>query len=128
MTMVMELQHKFNYFAVVTLIVSMFGILSLRFYIFYMLAVSIGASLLVGLSGTKQSLARNMVVLLLVGFGLIYLGAGSQADVQLATFGNLDAYRSAARHYQNPIAVLRPMWTSRQPAERCRRYRSDLFI
>ena len=41
MTMVLVLQEKFNYAALLFLILSLFGIVSLRFYIFYMVAIAV---------------------------------------------------------------------------------------
>ena len=55
MTMVLQLQSKISYSAVAILIASMFGILSLRFYIFYMVVVAVVGSFLVGMSSTKRS-------------------------------------------------------------------------
>ncbi|MBK9766930.1 MAG: hypothetical protein IPP63_07880 [Chloracidobacterium sp.] len=46
MTMVLQLQERFGYAAVVVLVLSMFGIMSLRVYIFYMVAVAVGGSFL----------------------------------------------------------------------------------
>ena len=40
-TMVLKLQEKFNYQAVIFLVFSMFGIMALRFYIFYMVAIAV---------------------------------------------------------------------------------------
>ncbi len=48
MTMVLQLQEKFNYGALLLLLFSLFGILSLRFYIFYMVAIAVGGSFLIG--------------------------------------------------------------------------------
>ncbi len=90
MTMVMQLQARFNYGAVVMLIVSMFGILSLRFYIFYMVVVAVVGSFIVGMSSTQRSMLRTAVILAVVGFALAYLGVGQRASVELSTFGRLE--------------------------------------
>ena len=90
MTMVLQLQGKFNYPALGMLIVSLFGILSLRFYIFYMVVVAVVGSFLVGLSTTQRSILRSTVILAVVGVGLAYLGVGQRASVELTTFTNLD--------------------------------------
>ncbi|MEO7658287.1 MAG: glycosyltransferase family 39 protein, partial [Pyrinomonadaceae bacterium] len=90
MTMVLQLQSRFSYPAVGVLIVSLFGILSLRFYIFYMVVVAVVGSFLVGMSSTKRSILRSTVILIAVGIGLAYLGVGRNVSVELTTFGNLD--------------------------------------
>lgn len=97
MTMVMQLQVRFNYFALLTLIISMFGILSLRFYIFYMVAVAVVGSFLVGMASTQRSLLRNAAILAALGFGLAYLGVGQRASVELATFGRLERIEGSRR-------------------------------
>src|SRR5215211_6277316 len=74
MTMVIQLQEKFNYFAVIFLIFALFGILSLRFYIFYMVAISVAGSFLIGQSGSVKSIARGFIVLIVMGVALTYLG------------------------------------------------------
>lgn len=89
-TMVLHLQGRLNYSALAILIVSLFGILSLRFYIFYMVVVAVTGSFLVGLSSTKRSILRSTIILAVVGLGLAYLGVGRTASVEITTFGNLD--------------------------------------
>ena len=90
MTMVMHLQGRFNYPALGMLILSLFGILSLRFYIFYMVVVAVVGSFLVGLSSTKRSILRSTVILFVVGLALAYLGVGRNASIELTTFTSLE--------------------------------------
>jgi hypothetical protein len=95
MTMVLQLQQRFSYVALAALIGSMFGILSIRFYIFYMVAVAVVGSFIVGLSTTKRSILRSTIVLAMVGFGLSYLGVGRQANVEISTFANLQRIQTS---------------------------------
>jgi 4-amino-4-deoxy-L-arabinose transferase-like glycosyltransferase len=90
MTMVMQLQSRFSYAGVMMLIVAMLGILSLRFYIFYMVVVAVVGSFIVGMSSTQRSMMRTAVILGVVGLALAYLGVGQRASVELATFGRLE--------------------------------------
>lgn len=90
MTMVMQLQAKFSYPAVAALVGAMFGILSLRFYIFYMVVVAVVGSFVVGMSSTQRSMVRTAMILGVVGFALAYLGVGQRAQVELTTFGRLE--------------------------------------
>ncbi|HEY8558959.1 MAG TPA: phospholipid carrier-dependent glycosyltransferase [Pyrinomonadaceae bacterium] len=91
MTMVLQLQERFNYFAVIFLVFALFGILSLRFYIFYMVAISVAGSFIVGQSGSATSIARNFVLLIVVGIALTYLGVLRTASENFDKWGNLDA-------------------------------------
>lgn len=95
MTMVLQLQTKFNYAAVAFLVFSLFGILSLRFYIFYMVAVAVAGSFIIGLSSTTQSILRRSIVLVLAGVALTYLGVGNRANVELNTFARLDRIQAS---------------------------------
>jgi 4-amino-4-deoxy-L-arabinose transferase-like glycosyltransferase len=94
-TTVLKLQQKFDYRVLGLLIFSLFGILSLRFYIFYMVVVAVAGSFLMGLSETRQSMLRNFAVLVLVGLGLVYLGVGRQAAVDLPEYVNLERIQSS---------------------------------
>jgi hypothetical protein len=87
-TMVLELQKKFSYTAFVFLILSLFGIISLRFYIFYMVAIAVAGSFVVGLTTSVQSIIRNIIVLILIGLALTYLGVARNADIE--EYGNLE--------------------------------------
>lgn len=91
MTMVLQLQEKFNYAGLLLLILSLFGILSLRFYIFYMVIIAVGGSFIVGVTGTTQSIVRRTAVLVLLGLGLTYLGVLRNATFEFETFGNLES-------------------------------------
>jgi len=90
MTMVLHLQTRFNYGALGMLVISMFGVLSLRFYVFYMVIVAVVGSFFVGLSTTKRSMLRSTLILFVMGIALAYLGVGQQATVELTTFTNLE--------------------------------------
>jgi 4-amino-4-deoxy-L-arabinose transferase-like glycosyltransferase len=90
MTMVLELQKKLRYPAVAILVLAMFGILSLRFYIFYMVIVAVVGSFVVGVSSSQRSMIRSTIILFAIGLGLAYLGVGQRASVELTTFTSLD--------------------------------------
>lgn len=90
MTMVLQLQRKFNAVAVAILIFSMFGILSLRFYIFYMVAVAVAGSFVIGLGTSAQSISRRVIIVAIMGLGLTYLGVLRNAGTEFEKFGNLE--------------------------------------
>ncbi len=95
MTMVLQLQDRFSYAAVAFLIFSMIGILSLRFYIFYMVFIAVVGSFVIGTSASNKSIGQRTVILVIIGFALMYLGVGRSADVELRVFGNLERIQSS---------------------------------
>lgn len=90
MVLVLQLQKKMNYFLVALLILSVFGIYVLRFYIFYMLAISIVGSFFIGSGSTVKTMVRNIVIVIILGIGLTYLGVIRSASENLETYGNLE--------------------------------------
>ena len=95
MTMVLQLQEKFNYAALLLLIFSMFGIFSLRFYIIYMVAVAVAGSFVVGLTSSAQSIVRITAALILIGLSLTYLGVIRNASVDFEKYGSLERLQSS---------------------------------
>lgn len=89
MTMVLQLQERFNYAAVVLVVLSLGAIISLRFYIFYMVAIAVAGSFIIGTANTMQSVARRSVVLVLMGVSLTYLGVIRNASTDLEKYGDL---------------------------------------
>jgi len=90
MTMVLQLQEKFNYAAVIVLVLSLFGIMSLRFYIFYMVMAAVVGSFLIGTATTLPSVVRRSIVLVIMGLGLTYFGVVRTASVDLDRYGSLE--------------------------------------
>ena len=90
MITVIRLQEKFSYGALIALILGMFGILSLRFYIFYMLAIAVVGSFVIGLSNSPASVFRRTAVLIILGIGLTYLGVIRNASVNFEKYGTLE--------------------------------------
>ncbi len=94
-TLVLQLQKKFNYYSLAVLLFSLVGILSLRFYVFYMVAVAVVGSFLIGVTNSNRSILRNTVILALLGLSLTYLGVGKRASVEYEIFGNLDRVQNS---------------------------------
>lgn len=95
MTMVLTLQSKFNYAALAVLVFSLFGTLTLRFYIFYMVVVAVAGSFLIGMSTTDKSMFRRIAVIILISVSLLYLGVQRNASVELTKFANLERIQSS---------------------------------
>ena len=88
----LRLSEKFSLKWGLILIAALFSILSLRFYVFYMITVAIAGAFIIGLQKlTPTNFARQFIVLILVGVSLTYLGVTRYASQQFGTFGTLAA-------------------------------------
>lgn len=90
MTMVLELQERFGYAQLLLLVLSLFGILSLRFYIFYMVVVAVVGSFVISSSVSAQAIIKRVIVVLLVGLSLAYIGALRNAGENFDEYSNLE--------------------------------------
>jgi Dolichyl-phosphate-mannose-protein mannosyltransferase len=95
MVAVLQLQEKLNYKFVGLLMVSLFGILTLRFYIAYMVAMAVLGSFFVGHNNSLQSVFRRVAALLIISLGLIYLGVIKTASEDIDKYGNLQRVQSS---------------------------------
>ncbi|MCA1621756.1 MAG: glycosyltransferase family 39 protein [Acidobacteria bacterium] len=85
---------SFKYFA--TLVLSLFAILTLRFYVFYMLAAAVAGSFVIGMRQvSSQSLARQLLIVVTMGVGLTYMGVLRTAGTQFERYGNLQAVQTS---------------------------------
>lgn len=108
--MVVRLQKQFSLLYLSLLFISVIGIISLRFYIFPMLAIGIIASFLIGVKedDTTISVLRRVVVLLILGTALTYAGVLGRVTRDLEKYGTLqmlnnsrlDQVRSAASGFE----------------------------
>ena len=86
----LKVGEKFNVKYLVVLIASVLGVLTLRFYIFYMLIAAIGASFILGMRAfSARSFLRQFVVVIVMGLSLTYLGITRYAGKQVEAYGNL---------------------------------------
>jgi len=90
MIMVMHIQTRLDYSALALLGLSLFGILSLRFYIFYMVVTAVVGAFFVGVGNSNQSIIRRTIMLLILGVGLTYFGVLRNASVNLERYGSLE--------------------------------------
>jgi 4-amino-4-deoxy-L-arabinose transferase-like glycosyltransferase len=97
MTLVLQLQKKISYISLALLAGSLFAIFSLRFYVFYMLAVAVVGSFLVGFATSTASIIRGILILAVIGVGLTYFGVLQDASLNLETFGNLERLQDSRR-------------------------------
>jgi 4-amino-4-deoxy-L-arabinose transferase-like glycosyltransferase len=87
----LKLGERMSVKYMVVLGLSLFGVLTLRFYIFYMLAAAAGGAFLVGMRPqTSQSLVRQLVIVLALGLGLTYFGVMRMASTTFEQYGSLE--------------------------------------
>lgn len=88
----LKLSEKMSVKYVAVLVCSLFAVLSLRFYLFYMLSVAIGGSFIIGMKTlTTTTFFRQLVVIVMLGLGLTYLGVTRYANIQLERFASLES-------------------------------------
>ncbi|MBK8302205.1 MAG: hypothetical protein IPK98_01845 [Chloracidobacterium sp.] len=90
MMMVLQIQRKFTFAGAVALIISLTGILSLRFYIFYMVSVAVVAGFIIGLDTSFKDVVRRVSILVGIGLVLIYFGMIRVATVDLDTYASFE--------------------------------------
>jgi hypothetical protein len=92
----LKLGKRFTIKHLTILIFAMFAVLSMRFYIFYMVAVAVGGSFFVGMRRlTAQSAVRQFVTIVILGLGLTYMGVLRFADTQLERYGSLEVVQNS---------------------------------
>jgi hypothetical protein len=110
----LKLGDKLSPKYVVVLICCLFSLLSLRFYVFYMITVAIGGAFVIGMQRvTATTFFRQIIIMMLLGLALTYLGITRQANIQFERFGNLqqlqlsrtDASRNAQSGFAKDVDV-----------------------
>jgi 4-amino-4-deoxy-L-arabinose transferase-like glycosyltransferase len=101
----LKLGEKLSLKYFVILVSALFGILALRFYIFYMLVAAIGGTFIVGTKAfSAQSLVRQFVIVVGMGLALTFLGVSQTASVQFENYANLEAVQHS-RATQSRLAT-----------------------
>lgn len=103
MCSVYSLQKKLNYAAGLALVLSLLGIISLRFYIFYMVAAAVAGSFAVGTGKSNVSLLRRLAVFLVLAVAIAYTGVWKNASLELAQYGSFERLR-LSRQYASQAA------------------------
>ncbi|MBX3281832.1 MAG: glycosyltransferase family 39 protein [Acidobacteria bacterium] len=113
---VLKLQERLSILAVVVLGACLGGILSLRFYIFYMVMVAAVGSLVVGASGRMRTMLPRLAALAILGVGLTYFGViriatsdVARIDLQDVQRSRLDLARSADSGFSEESDVSTPV-------------------
>ncbi|HEV2915756.1 MAG TPA: glycosyltransferase family 39 protein [Pyrinomonadaceae bacterium] len=96
MLAILKLGEKLSVKYFLILIVALLGILTMRFYVFYMLVAAIGGAFAIGTRAfSAQSLLRQFVIIIGIGLTLTYLGVSQTASVQFESFANLEAVQNS---------------------------------
>lgn len=110
----LKLSEKISLKYVAVLLCSLVAVLSLRFYVFYMLLLAIGGSFAIGMRAlTPTTFFRQFIIIIILGLGMTYFGVTRYANVQLGRFGTLesiqrsrlDAARSAESGFGKDVDV-----------------------
>ena len=87
----LKLGEKLSLKYVLILVFSLISLLSLRFYVFYMVCVAIGGAFVIGMqSVSANSFVRQFAVILMLGLALTYLGVTRSAGGQIGEYANLE--------------------------------------
>ena len=83
----LKLGEKLNFKYLVVLSGSLVALLSMRFYIFYMMVAAVGGAFLIGMRPTvARSVVQQFVIIVGVGLALTYFGVLRTASVQFETY------------------------------------------
>jgi Dolichyl-phosphate-mannose-protein mannosyltransferase len=88
----LKLGEKLSLKYLIVLVCSLLSLLSLRFYVFYMICLAVAGAFVIGSKAiTARSFLRQLTAISLLGLALMYLGFTRSAGLQLERYGNLEA-------------------------------------
>jgi 4-amino-4-deoxy-L-arabinose transferase-like glycosyltransferase len=88
----LKLGEKFSTKYVAMMLFALYGLLSFRFYIFYMTAAAVCGAFLIGMRAqTTRNMLRQFGIVLAIGLGLTYMGVLRTANNQFDTYADLEA-------------------------------------
>jgi len=92
----LRLMEKITAGYVLILIASLLGLLSLRFYIFYMMCAAVAGSFIIGLKTlSAQSFLHRFVAVAVIGLAFTWFGVLQQAGMQFDRYANLKAIQTS---------------------------------
>jgi len=92
----LRLMKRVKMYDILMLTSCLIVLLSLRFYIFYMMVVAIVGAFVVGLKATDtQALVQRFVAIVLIGLALTWVGVLRTAGAQFERFGNIEAVQTS---------------------------------
>lgn len=86
----LKLGEKLTLKSLLVLVCSLLGLVSLRFYVFYMICVAIAGAFVIGMQQvTATSFVRQFTAMILLGLALTYVGVTRSASIQYERYGSL---------------------------------------
>jgi 4-amino-4-deoxy-L-arabinose transferase-like glycosyltransferase len=113
----LKLGTRFSFKYLTALALSLVGLVTLRFYVFYIILISITGAFVMGRRRlTAQSFARQLIIMFVIGGALAFFGVSRLASRQFESYGNLqqlqvmraDASQSAQSGFGQDIDVSTP--------------------
>ena len=88
----LQLMEKVTFWRMVILSSCLLVLMSLRFYIFYMMAAAVVGAFVIGMkSSNATAYVQRFIAVILIGLALTWVGVLRSAEEQLDRFANLDA-------------------------------------
>lgn len=92
----LKLSQRFDLKYIAILACSLFAILSLRFYVFYMISAAVVGAFVIGMQKlTATNFIRQFAVIIIIGLALTYLGVTRYANLQLEHYGSLERIQTS---------------------------------
>jgi len=110
----LKIAERFDLKYLAVLLAAVLGVLTLRFYIFYMVTAAIVGAFIIGIGRfSARSFARQFIIVILMGLAMTYLGITRYATRQYEAFGDLrvvqrsrqDASTSAGSGFSSDVDV-----------------------
>jgi 4-amino-4-deoxy-L-arabinose transferase-like glycosyltransferase len=114
MLVTLRLGDRFNIKYFVSLVLALCCLLTLRFYVFYIVVVAITIAFILGRRPlTAQTFLRQFMIMIVIGLALTYFGVSRYAALQFEAYGNfnqlqrmrIDASQSAQSGFGQDIDV-----------------------
>lgn len=87
----LKVADRFSVKYMVILLAAVLSVLTLRFYIFYMVLTAIVGAFMIGMRAfSSKSFARQFVVVIVMGLAMTYMGITRYATAQYEAFGSLE--------------------------------------
>jgi Dolichyl-phosphate-mannose-protein mannosyltransferase len=113
----LKLGNRFSLKYLTALVLALCCLLALRFYVFYIVVLSITVALILGRHRlTTQTFVRQLLIMIVIGMGLTYFGVSRYASQQFDAYGSLghiqnmrlDASESALSGFGQDVDVSSP--------------------
>ena len=113
----LKLGNRFNFKYLVALALALCGLLTLRFYVFYIVVLAVTAAFILGRRQlTAQTFARQLIIMMVIGVALAYFGVSRYATQQFDAYGSfqqlqrmrMDASQSAGSGFGQDVDVSTP--------------------